>query len=97
MARKGRLLVIGFASGSIPKFAVNLALVKEFSVVGVFWGAFTRAEPDEYKDNMTELFGWYERGYLKPLIEENYHLSEAAPVLKKILDRGAKGKIILKP
>ena len=97
MARKGRLLVIGFASGSIPKFAVNLALVKEFSVVGVFWGAFTRAEPDEYKDNMTELFGWYERGYLKPLIEENYHLSDAAPVLKKILDRGAKGKIILKP
>ena len=97
MARKGRLLVIGFASGSIPKFAVNLALVKEFSVVGVFWGAFTRSEPDEYKENMTELFGWYEQKLLKPLIEENYHLSEAAPVLKKILDRGAKGKIVLKP
>ena len=97
MARRGRLLVIGFASGSIPKFAVNLALVKEFSVVGVFWGAFTRAEPDEYKENMIELFGWYERGLLKPLIEENYHLSEAASVLKKILDRGAKGKIVLKP
>ena len=42
MARNGRLLVIGFASGTIPKLAVNLALVKEFSVVGVFWGAFTR-------------------------------------------------------
>ena len=97
MARKGRLLVIGFASGSIPKFAVNLALVKEFSVVGVFWGAFTRSEPDEYKENMKELFGWYEQKLLKPLIEENYHLSEAAPVLKKILDRGAKGKIVLKP
>ena len=55
MARKGRLLVIGFASGSIPKLAVNLALVKEFSVVGVFWGAFTRAEPDEYKLNMLNL------------------------------------------
>ena len=45
MARKGRLLVIGFASGTIPKLAVNLALVKEFSVVGVFWGAFARGEP----------------------------------------------------
>ena len=97
MARKGRLLVIGFASGSIPKLAVNLALVKEFSVVGVFWGAFTRAEPDEYKLNMIELFDWYQKGLLKPLIEESHPLSQAAAVLEKILARGAKGKIILTP
>ena len=97
MGRKGRLLVIGFASGSIPKLAVNLALVKEFSVVGVFWGAFTRSEPKEYKNNMIELFDWYKKGLLKPLIEENYALSEASEVLEKILARGAKGKIILKP
>ena len=97
MARKGRLLVIGFASGSIPKLAVNLALVKEFSVVGVFWGAFTRTEPDEYKINMIELFDWYQKCLLKPLIEESHALSEAANVLEKILARGAKGKIILKP
>jgi NADPH2:quinone reductase len=97
MARKGRLLVIGFASGTIPKLAVNLALVKEFSVVGVFWGAFTRTEPDEYKINMIELFDWYQKGLLKPLIEESHALSEAANVLEKILDRGAKGKIVLRP
>ena len=97
MARSGRLLVIGFASGEIPKLAVNLALVKEFSVVGVFWGAFTRGEPEEYKNNMIELFEWYQKDLLKPLIEENYPLSDAAKVLEKILARGAKGKIILKP
>ena len=97
MARSGRLLVIGFASGKIPKLAVNLALVKEFSVVGVFWGAFTRGEPEEYQKNMIELFEWYQKDLLKPLIEENYPLSEAAKVLEKILARGAKGKIILKP
>ena len=97
MGRKGRLLVIGFASGSIPKLAVNLALVKEFSVVGVFWGAFTRSEPVEYKKNMIELFNWYNNGLIKPLIEENYPLSDASKVLEKILARGAKGKIILKP
>ncbi len=97
MARNGRLLIIGFASGTIPKLAVNLALVKEFSAVGVFWGAFTRSEPEEYKKNMIELFDWYENGSIKPLIEENYPLSEAALVLEKILARGAKGKIILKP
>ena len=97
MARSGRLLVIGFASGTIPKLAVNLALVKEFSVVGVFWGAFTRGEPEEYKKNMIELFDWYQKDLLKPLIEESYPLSEASVVLEKILSRGAKGKIVLKP
>ena len=97
MARNGRLLVIGFASGTIPKLAVNLALVKEFSVVGVFWGAFTRGEPEEYKENMIELFHWYENKLIKPLVEEKFPLSEASMVLEKILSRGAKGKIILKP
>ena len=76
---------------------MNLALVKEFSVVGVFWGAFTRAEPGEYKLNMIELYDWYQKGLLKPLIEESHPLSKAAAVLEKILARGAKGKIILTP
>ena len=97
MARNGRLLVIGFASGTIPKLAVNLALVKEFSVVGVFWGAFTRGEPEEYKENMIELFHWYKNKLIKPLVEEKFPLSQASIVLEKILSRGAKGKIILKP
>ena len=97
MARYGRLLVIGFASGTIPKLAVNLALVKEFSVVGVFWGAFTRGDTEEYKKNMIELFEWYQNDLLKPLTEESYPLSDAAMVLEKVLSRGAKGKIILKP
>jgi len=57
MARYGRMLVIGFASGTIPKLPVNLALVKEFSLVGVFWGTFTRKEPMLFADNMQELFG----------------------------------------
>ena len=46
---------------------------------------------------MIELFNWHQRGLVKPLIEEHYRLSEAAVVLEKILTRGAKGKIILKP
>jgi len=97
MARYGRLLVIGFASGTIPKLAVNLALVKEFSVVGVFWGVFSRSQPDDYAKNMIELFEWHQKGLVKPLIEEHFNLSEAATVLEKILSRGAKGKVILNP
>ena len=65
--------------------------------MGVFWGAFTRSEPVEYKKNMIELFNWHKNGLIKPLIEENYPLSDASKVLEKILARGAKGKIVLKP
>jgi NADPH2:quinone reductase len=97
MARGGRLLIIGFASGTIPQLPVNLALVKEYSVVGVFWGNFTRFEPDTYADNMAELLGWYQAGKVRPLIEGRYLLPEAAQVLDRILKRGAVGKIVLVP
>lgn len=97
MAWSGRLLVIGFASGTIPKFPVNLALVKGYSVVGVFWGTFTRMEPDVYAQNMQELVGWYMQGKVKPVIEGRYKLAEASSVLARILGRGATGKLILEP
>jgi NADPH:quinone reductase len=97
MGWNGRLLVIGFASGAIPKFPINLALVKSFSLVGVFWGAFTQREPKVYADNMRELVGWRLEGKVRPVIEGRYPLSEAPAVLKRVHDRGASGKIILKP
>ncbi|MBU2486091.1 MAG: NADPH:quinone oxidoreductase family protein, partial [Alphaproteobacteria bacterium] len=59
MARNGRLLVVGFASGEIPKLPVNLVLLKEYSLVGVFWGAFVAKEPDVYAANNRELFAWH--------------------------------------
>jgi NADPH2:quinone reductase len=93
----GRLLVIGFASGTIPKLPVNLTLVKGYSVVGVFWGAFTQREPAVYADNMRELIGWYVAGKVKPLIEGVYPLADAAKVLNRVIGRGATGKLILKP
>jgi NADPH:quinone reductase len=93
----GRLLVIGFASGTIPKLPVNLTLVKGYSVVGVFWGAFTAKEPKVNADNMKELIGWYLEGKVKPVIEGVYPLSDAPAILKRVLGRGATGKIVLKP
>jgi NADPH2:quinone reductase len=97
MAWNGRLLVVGFTSGTIPKFPVNLALVKGFSVVGVFWGAFTDKEPEAYQENMAELIGWYLGGKVKPVIEGTYPLADAAGVLKRVLGRNATGKLVLKP
>jgi NADPH:quinone reductase len=93
----GRLLVIGFASGTIPKLPVNLTLVKGFSVVGVFWGAFTQREPKAYADNMGELLAWYAEGKVKPVIEGVYPLADAPAILKRVLGRGATGKLVLKP
>lgn len=97
MAWDGRLLVVGFASGTIPKLPVNLTLVKSYSVVGVYWGTFTQKEPQTYADNMKELIGWHLTGKVRPVIEGVYPLKEAGTVLKRVLGRGATGKIVLKP
>lgn len=97
MAWGGRLLVIGFAGGQIPKFPVNLALVKSFSVVGVFWGAFTQRQPGEQAENFTQLVEWHVDGKLKPVVEAAFPLARAAEALQFIHDRKAFGKVILKP
>ena len=97
LSRYGKILVIGFASGKIPKFPINLALVKEFDVVGVFWGAFTRNNTSSFKENMNELFKWFQEGKINPQVEERYKLQDATQALDKILNRGTKGKVILYP
>lgn len=94
---KGRLLIIGFASGRIPELPVNLALLKGCQIVGVFWGAFTYREPEENARNLAQLGRWFEEGKLKPHVCAKYPLERAADALNQILDRKAKGKIILTP
>ncbi len=93
----GRLLVVGFADGKIPQFPVNIALVKGYSLVGVFWGTFTRNEPEVYAENMEELFDWHESGVIKPLVEKSFKLEEVADALTHIHDRKASGKVVLVP
>lgn len=97
MAWKGRLLVVGFASGKIPQLPVNLTLVKGYSVVGVFWGSFTQFEPKVFRENMIELMDWYVEGRVKVLVDEVFALQDAAKALHKVMDRKVKGKVILKP
>lgn len=97
MAWNGRLLVIGFASGSIPEFPVNLALVKGFSVIGVFWGSFAQKEPANFMVNMQELLAWYAQGQVKVVIDQVYPLSQAPEALTKVFNRQSIGKLILTP
>jgi NADPH2:quinone reductase len=97
MAWGGRLLVIGFAGGRIPEFPVNLALVKGYSVVGVFWGTFTQREPEANAANMAELMQWFAAGKIRPHVEKTFPLAKAAEALHFIHARHAAGKVVLKP
>ena len=94
----GRLLIIGFASGTIPKLPAGLALVKGMSAVGVFWGRFAlKEQPELHNENMQILFDWLEQGLVAPHIDEIMPLSHAAQALQKIADRKVQGKLLLRP
>ncbi len=95
MARSGRLVVIGFASGDIPQLPVNLALVKEFSLVGAFWGNFIQHEPRVFRHNLEELFQWYADGKIRPVIDAELPLSRGIDALKRMEARQVKGKLVL--
>ena len=97
MGWNGRLLVIGFAGGTIPEFPVNLALVKGYSVIGVFWGSFTQHQPQEFAANMKELLTWYLQGKVKVVVDEVLPLADAQNALKKVMGREVKGKMVLRP
>ncbi|MDC0661637.1 NADPH:quinone oxidoreductase family protein [Marinobacter sp. SS21] len=96
MAWNGRHLIIGFAAGDIPKIPANLTLLKGCSVVGVFWGNFTRMEPEASANNMMELLALYEQGKIDPKVSEVYEFEDYVNALNALTERRAKGKIVLK-
>jgi NADPH2:quinone reductase len=95
IAWRGRLLVVGFAAGEIPKLPLNLALLKGASVVGVFWGDFGRREPKPFAESLRQIAAWYEQGKLRPHVSERFPLEKAADALKLMAARKVKGKVVL--
>ncbi|GAB1258738.1 NADPH:quinone oxidoreductase family protein [Aurantivibrio plasticivorans] len=91
----GRVLVIGFAGGYIPKLPVNLTLLKGCSVVGVFWGTFTRKQPEDSQQNNRELIQMFLDGKVRPHVSEVFPLEKAADALKVLANRQAKGKVVV--
>ena len=92
----GRHLVIGFTSGQIPALPWNLPLLKQASVVGVFWGGFWRVSPQGNRDNVFQLLEWLREGTIDPQIEEILPLERAVEALKRIESRQVKGKMVLR-
>ena len=95
LAWRGRLLVVGFAAGDIPKLPLNLPLLKGAAVVGVFWGDFARREPKAFAASVRQLATWYAEGRLRPHVSQTLPLERAAEAIQLLASRKAKGKIVL--
>jgi len=94
MAWNGRFLVIGFASGPIPKIPLNLTLLKGCSIVGVFWGRFMAEEPEVHKANVATLWEWFEAGKIKPVVTDTFPIEEYQAGYAAMMERRARGKVI---
>ena len=94
-AWEGRLLVIGFAAGDIPRIPTNLTLLKGCSIVGVFWGMAMAREPARGRAELQELLGWAKDGSLKPHIHARYPLERALDALRDIEQRRVRGKAVV--
>ena len=92
----GRYLVIGFASGEIPKFPANIALLKEASIIGIWWGTWAAKNPKLQIQNMMELAKLVAEGVVTPRVTESYALDDYADAFKAITERRARGKVTLR-
>jgi NADPH:quinone reductase len=95
LAWKGRLLVIGFASGEIPRPPLNIPLLKGCDIRGVYWGEFTAREPEAHRQNMAELMEWAKSGTLSVHIYAKYPLKDFRVAFEAIAKRQTLGKTLL--
>lgn len=94
---QGRYLVIGFASGEIPKIPLNLVLLKGCQIVGVFWGSFAMREPARNRAHAEQIFAWVAEGKLRPAVDAVLPFAEAPAALARLEQRAVKGKLVLVP
>lgn len=92
---EGRILVVGFAGGTIPRIPANLLLLKGSALVGVFFGTFRDRSPEANSANFTQMFEWFEQGKLKPLISQTMQLEKVVDAFNILTNRGAIGKLVL--
>ncbi len=96
LAWHGRYLVVGFASGDIPDFPANIALLKEARIVGVWWGTWAARNPDGQIQNMAEISALVASGKLQPRVSETYPIEDFEKAFQLISERRALGKVVLR-
>ena len=92
---EARLLPLGFASGEVPQIPANLLLVKNLSVLGLYWGAYAKLNPKVLTDSFKVLIDWYVAGKLKPHVSNVLPLAEANAALDLLRTRKATGKVVI--
>ncbi len=90
-----RLLPIGFASGDVPQIPANHMLVKNLTVMGVYWGGYLKYKPEVVTDSLSQLFDWYTEGKLKPHVSHILPLDQTADALELLRTRKSTGKIVV--
>ncbi|WP_030675467.1 NADPH:quinone oxidoreductase family protein [Streptomyces sp. NRRL B-1347] len=97
VAFEGRLLVVGFASGTIPAPALNHALVKNYSIVGLHWGLYATKDPRAVLDCHEQLTALAATGAVKPLVSERVPLAGAAAAVQRVADGATTGRVVVLP
>jgi NADPH:quinone reductase len=95
MRWNGRLLPVGFTSGEVPSIPMNLPLLKNYSIVGMFSGAWTNRCPDEVERAAESIMQWAGEGKIRPHIDRVLPLERAAEAMNAIADRSVVGRTVL--
>jgi len=95
IVQQGRILVVGFASGTVPQIPANILLVKNLSVIGFYWGAHRTLDPELVQRSFDELLGWTAAGQLKPHVSHAFDLADVKEALKTLKSRKSTGKVVL--
>ena len=93
---EARLLPIGFASGEVPQIPANILLVKNLTVIGLYWGAYHRFAPQVLADSLRRLLGWWAEGRIVPHVSHVLPLEQAEAALQLLRDRAAAGKVVVR-
>ncbi|MEL6582847.1 MAG: NADPH:quinone oxidoreductase family protein [Pseudomonadota bacterium] len=91
----GRILPLGFASGTVPQVPANIILVKNIDVIGFYWGAYATLNPGALVKSLQTLFAWYSEGKVKPHVSHEVPLTEASTALELLTSRAATGKVVV--
>lgn len=94
LAWEGRLVVVGFASGTIPQVPAGLVMVRNVTLLGLYWGKYLERDPQVVYESLDAIFAMLARGDLKPEIE-TMPLADASVALERIRARTVVGKVVL--
>jgi NADPH2:quinone reductase len=95
IAFEGRLVVVGFAGGDIPTLRANHVMVKNYAVVGLYFGSYFQKMPELVEQSKDELLALYEKGLIRPHVSRTAPLDEMVSELQAVCSRKTTGKVVL--